>query len=861
MRMSFTRRGFVGRLTMLAAGLRVPGVRAGARNENPPAADFRDALKPDTILFMESPAAMWQDALPVGNGRMGAMVFGGARSERIALNDDTLWSGAPRDWNNPGAKQHLPIVRKLVLVDKNYQAADAECRKMEGPWNQSYEPLGDLLIDMEHGEETGYVRSLDLDSAIAKVQYSADGVSYVREVFASFPDDVIVVRISASQPAKITAMLRMKSLLRSSTSAEGTNLLLVGKAPKQSLPDYLSTEPAVVYSDVEGEGMHFASVVHVNASGGKLEGQPDGSVHVTAATSLVLTVGCATGFKGFALAPDMPLEQVVAKAKAAAARASTAPYEQLVERHKKDHQKLFRRVSLELPSTPDASLPTDKRVEAFAQRPDPSLLVLVFNLGRYLLISSSRPGSQPANLQGLWNGDVRPPWSCNWTTNINTEMNYWAVETCNLSECHVPLIEMVRDLSVNGAKTAEVNYGTPGWCAHHNVDLWRQSAPVGTGESWAMPTWANWPMAGVWLGAHLWEHYQFNGDRQYLRDVAYPVMRGAAEFCAGWLIDDGKGGLTTCPSVSPENIFIAPNGQTANVSAGTTMDIALIREIFTNCTAAGQVLEVDPEFRERMATLTQRLPPYKIGRFGQLQEWSIDFEEKYPGMRHLSHLYPVYPGQQITLRGTPVLAAAARKSLERRLEFAFKEAGAFTGWGRAWVIALWARLQDGEMAWDSLKTLVNHSLNGNLFDDVNDTHSTQNVTVSKGVPGFVFQIDANLGSPGGIAEMLMQSHNGEIAFLPAIPMDWKQGKVKGLRARGGLEASIEWNGPTDSQATVETLQDKAYLFRAPVGQRLRAVLKSSGGRWSKLPMPAGDGLTFELPGRTGEKYRFTFESI
>jgi len=848
--MKFTRRSFV-RLMSSAAGFLGMG-RMGAAQ----AGSGGGAIKPDTTLWMEAPAKEWWDALPVGNGRMGAMVFGGAAAERIALNDDTLWSGMPRDWNNPGAKEHLPIVRKLVLVDKNYQAADEECHKMEGPWNQNYEPVGDLLIEMEHGADVAsYTRSLDLDTAVAKVEYSAGGVRYRRELFASFPDDVIVVRITASQPGKVNATLRMKSLLRSSTSAQGTSLLLTGKAPKQSLPQYVSTEPAVVYSDVEGEGMHFASAAHVKTSGGKAEAQPDGSMKVTGASSLVIAVGCATGFRGFAVAPDMPLGQVVARAKAAAERAGGVSYEELLGRHVADHQKLFRGVSLELPSTPDAALATDKRVEAFAERADPSLLVLVFNLGRYLLISSSRPGSQPANLQGLWSAEVRPPWSSNWTTNINTEMNYWLAETCNLSECHLPLIAMVRDLSVNGAKTAEVNYGAPGWCSHHNVDLWRQSAPVGNGEAWAQPTWANWPMSGPWLCAHLWEHYRFTGDKQYLRDVAYPVMRGAAEFCAGWLIDDGQGGLTTCPSVSPENVFIAPNGKPAEVSAGSTMDIALIREIFANCTEAGKVLGVDAELRGRMAALTQRLPPYKIGRFGQLQEWSIDFEEKYPGMRHLSHLYPVYPGAQITPRGTPELAVAARKSLERRLEYAFKEAGAFTGWGRAWVIALWARLQDGEMAWDSLKTLVNHSLNGNLFDDVNDTHEGPNVRVSTGVPGFVFQIDANFGTPAGIAELLLQSHDGEIAFLPALPGAWTQGKVKGLRARGGAEVSIEWSGPSASTATVRTMQDGAYRFRAPKGQRLLTLARKSG---AALPMPAGDGKTFEIAGRQGETYRLAF---
>ncbi len=859
--MPFTRRDFISWMSALAGGFSLNVPRAWAQRLSALPGGGSERLNPDTTMWMERPATLWQDAFPVGNGRLGAMVFGGAKAERIALNDDTLWSGMPRDWNNPGAKEHLPIVRKLVLVDKNYQGADDECHKMEGPWNQNYLPVGDLLIEMEHGDDVGsYKRSLDLDTGVATVEYSAAGVRYVREAFGSFPDDVIVVRIKASQAGKLNATLRMKSLLKSSVSSQGASLLLSGKAPKQSLPQYVGTEPAVVYSDVDGEGMHFASAVQVRASGGKVEAQPDGSVKLAGATSVVMLVGCATGFRGFAVAPDMPLTEVVAKARAAVERAGLTGYDLLLSRHVEDHQKLFRRVSLELPSTTDAVLPTDRRVDAFAQRADPSLLALVFNLGRYLLISTSRPGSQPANLQGNWNAETRPPWSCNWTTNINVEMNYWLAETCNLAECHVPLIEMVRDLSVNGAKTAAVNYGTAGWCAHHNVDLWRQSAPAGNGEPWAMPTWANWPMSGVWLCAHLWEHYRFTGDKEYLREVAYPVMHGAAEFCAGWLIEDGQGGLTTCPSVSPENVFIAPNGQVANVSAGTTMDFALIREIFGHCREAGELLGVDAEFRGRMAELTQRLPPYKIGRFGQLQEWSIDFEEKYPGMRHMSHLYPVYPGSQITPRATPELAAAARKSLERRLDFAFKEAGAFTGWGRAWTIALWARLQDGEMAWDSLKTLVNHSLNGNLFDDVNDTHIKPGTTVSQGVPGFIFQIDANFGSAAGIAEMLMQSHDGEIAFLPALPGDWKQGKVKGLRARGGVEAAIEWSAGKPTKATVRTLQDSVYRFRAPKGQRFVGAAKMSGGTWAAVARPPGDGDTFELKGGKGETYRFTFAS-
>ena len=860
--MLFTRRNFLNLMTSVAGSLGLSQARLFAQSAGITSGVEAEVPNPDTTLWMRQAATLWQDALPIGNGRMGAMIFGGVASERLALNEDTLWSGRPSDWNNPSAKAHLPIVRELVLVKEDYQAADDECRKMEGPWNQAYEPLGDLIVDMEHeGSSESYLRSLDLDSAVAKVEYRVAGVLYRREVFASSPDDVIVMRLSASRRSALSCRIHFKSLLQSKTTAEGATLILSGKAPVQSLPNYISTEPTIIYSDVVGEGMHFASAAQVEATGGTVKAQPDGSLWVQGASSILVAIGCATGYRTYATAPDIPLSQVVSKARMAASRAAGKSYEQLLDAHVADHRRLFRRVSLELPSTPDSRLATDQRVMAFAQNPDPSLLALLFQFGRYLLIASSRPGSQPANLQGIWNEELRPPWSCNWTTNINTEMNYWLAETCNLSECHLPLVAMVRDLSVNGAKTAEVNYGAPGWCAHHNVDLWRQSAPAGEGLAWARPTWANWCMAGTWLCAHLWEHFLFTGDEQYLRDTAYPVMKGAAEFCAGWLIDDGEGGLTTCPSVSPENTFIAPNGKLADVSAGTTMDIALIREIFTNTAEAAAILNVDAGFMARLASLSKRLPPFKIGSLGQLQEWSIDFKEEFPGMRHLSHLYPVYPGSQITPRATPEFAQAARKSLERRLEFAGTDKSPFTGWGRAWAIALWARLQDGNKAWDSLKMLINHSMNGNLFDDVDDTHPAQDTPTSMGSPRFIFEIDANFGSPAAVAEMLLQSHAGEIAFLPALPDAWNRGSVKGLRARGGLEAAIEWTERDASTVTVQTWADRTYRFRAPEGQVLKRMTHKSGGKAHQLPLPTGDHRVFTLDGRKGETYQFSFAAV
>ena len=402
----------------------------------------------------------------------------------------------------------------------------------------------------------------------------------------------------------------------------------------------------------------------------------------------------------------------MATAKRPIERSQGVSYEKLYTAHLKDHQALYRRVTLDLGKEHGSKrLPTDQRVANFEVQPDPALLALYFNLGRYLLIASSRPGTQPANLQGIWSDELRPPWSANWTANINVQMNYWPVETCNLSECHLPLADMITGLSHNGRTTAKVNYSADGWVSHHNVDLWRQAAPVGMGTQFADPTWANFAMSGPWFCAHLWEHYLFSGDEAFLRSV-YPIMAGSAEFCMSWMIEDGKGKLTTCPSFSTENSFYSPNGKPANVSAGCTMDIALIRELFGNVQQAARILNQDHDFSAKLAAAMKGLPEYQIGRWGQLQEWSIDFEENQPGQRHMSHLYPLYPGAEITPRNNPRLAEAARKSVERRLA----NGGAYTGWSRAWVIGLWARLGDGEMAWESLKMLIMHSTGPNLFD-------------------------------------------------------------------------------------------------------------------------------------------------
>jgi alpha-L-fucosidase 2 len=852
MSISVTRRHFIRTLSALASSVPLLFRGMGA---NPTSGGKTVSHGPqDMTLWYREPAGQWTEALPVGNGRLGAMIFGGVNSERIALNEDTLWSGAPRDWNNPGAKAHLTIVREMVIDKEDYHGADQECRKMQGPFNQAFEPLGDLLIDFDHGDSpTAYRRSLDLDSAICAVKYTEGGNQFTRETFASAPDQVIVMRLSGSGRRVLSCSVRLKSQLQSSVNATGNGIVLSGKAPSNSVPNYLHDEHPMTYSDEAGKGMYFAAVLGANVTEGTVEAQSDGALKISRATEVILVIGAATGYRKFNEMPDTPTAAVIATAKKTVDAVAGVPYNRLKERHLGDHRKLFRRVHLDLGGQRAAALPTDERVDSFEQKPDMALLALYFHYGRYLLLTSSRPGTQPSNLQGIWNAELRPPWSSNWTSNINVQMNYWPVETCNLSECHLPLIDMVGDLSENGSKTAEVNYGVKGWCSHHNIDLWRQSAPVGEGLQFADPTWANFAMSGPWLCQHLWAHYEFTCDEDYLRNTAYPLMKGSAAFCLTWLTDDGKGGLTTCPSVSTENTFIAPDGKSAQVSAGCTLDIALLHELFDNCQRASVILGADNDFAAQLAAARKRLPQYQIGKYGQLQEWSVDFDENQPGQRHMSQLYPVYPGGEITPRSMPKLAAAARKSLERRLA----NGGAYTGWSRAWAIGLWARLGDGDQALESFRMLMLHSTGINLFDQHPSGESmTKAMQLSSGAkptgpqkkerPSAVFQIDGNFGATAAIAEMLLQSHDGEIALLPAWPAAWKTGAVHGLRARGGLEVDMTWAAGERVTATLHALSSREHKIRPPAHFRFLIIDGAATGSDDTVTLRVEQGRSYLL---------------
>ncbi len=747
------------------------------------------------VLFFDQPAATWPDALPVGNGRIGAMVFGNTANERIQLNEETIWMGEYRDRDNPQANR-TPEVRALLMAGKVHEAEALAAHVMMGVPDRlpCYQTLGDLWLDFDGvpADVTNYRLELDLDEAVVTTSFTAGSAQWKREVFSSAPRNVVVARIECSQPFALT--VRLDRPAHCETVAAGNDRLVMTGAARPVKP---TTDPATQERQV---GVAFRSEAKAITEGGAVRAA-DNSLRIERARAVTLFITAATDFR----------EHDAAGMKAACARnlrsAATRSFSELRREHVADYRSYADRCNLRLLDGPDPlrAMATDKRMERLKNGgEDAGLIASYFKYGRYMLISSSRPGTLPANLQGIWNESLDPPWGSKYTVNINVEMNYWMADSANLSELHTELFDLLDSTRKFGAVTARKYYNARGFVVHHNTDIWGDSIPVDHVQAGV------WPLGAAWIALHLFSHYAYSLDTAFLRERAYPRMKEIAEFFLDYLVEGPNGTLLSGPSQSPENKYKLPDGTAASLCMSPAMDTEIIHAIFDRVARSSKILGIDDDLRAQVLAASKRLPPLKIGKNGTLQEWNEDYDETEPGHRHISHLFALYPDHQITLRETPELAKAARATLERRLS----NGGGSTGWSRAWIVNCWARLEDGEAAYQSVLALLRNCTRPNLFDICGMKANSP------------FQIDGNLGGTAGLIEMMLQSYGNVIRFLPALPAAWQSGSFRGLRARGAFEVDCEWRNGKAISATLRASTAGRVGLAAPRGQKINRIVRN-----------------------------------